>query len=57
LAWRVNISLDNLDKLARALALDAHELLHPPFSAWTPRQLERPSKQNAVNLAADGVEA
>ncbi|MCK6438137.1 helix-turn-helix domain-containing protein [Rivihabitans pingtungensis] len=54
---RVNISLDNLDKLARALALDAHELLHPPFSAWTPRQLERPTKQNAVNLAADGVEA
>lgn len=54
---RINISLDNLDKLARALALDAHELLHPPFSAWTPRQLERPSKQNAVNLAADGVEA
>lgn len=33
---RVNISLDNLDKLARALALDAHQLLHPPFSELTP---------------------
>lgn len=54
---RVNISLDNLDKLARALALDAHELLHPPFSAWAPAKRDLPTKQNAVNLTVDGVEA